>query len=171
MARYLSIFKYNLIKIYLSVSIFSVFGCYLINNQNNEQRLINNKQKYFLGYSSTAEYEKSIENGMLFYGFVIENYENNQTANHITTKWKIRDPFPYEIELGYLEIKTKLIIEGVILSDSYSKNNGFNYKCFLYIHNSGYKNGKYTEYYDNLFLEEELNNILSYFRNEFNYFD
>ena len=70
-------------------------------------------------------------------------YENSQLASEVLTKWKIKDPFIAEKNMGFLESKVRIKIRGEILTDSFSLRGGYKYNCFLEIENVGYKDNQY----------------------------
>ena len=74
------------------------------------------------------------------------------------TKWKVREPFPAEEDLGYLDAKTRIEINGLVINNSYSQNGGFNYECYLRYRNLVYNGSEYIDFNDSPTL---LNNIES----------
>lgn len=164
--RYLYFFQN--IFFYLTI-ILSSNGCF--SSTYKEQLFNNNLSKIYLGISKTSNFQIVSENILLFHGFIIDSYDNNQTSNIITTKWKIRDPYDFEKEFGSVEAKTKILVEGKIISDSFNKNNGFNFECFLYYKNFVFKNGEYIEYYNSPKLNQLINQIAYAFRDNFDYYE
>ena len=74
------------------------------------------------------------------------------------TKWKVREPFPEEEALGHLDAKTRIMINGLVINNSYSRNGGFSYECYLRYSNLVFNGSEYVEFYNSPIL---LNNIES----------
>ena len=113
----------------------------------------------------------TVENILLFHDYSIESYDNNQTASIISTIWKIIEPDHQNIDTLTLEIKTKLLIEGRIISNSFSKENGFDYECYLYVKNLSFKGNQYIELYDDSLSSRNIHQIVEQFRKNFDYYN
>ncbi len=159
--------KLNPKNVVFGFLIYTHIGCF--NGRNNLNNDFEINQKYYLGKTSPMEFQTTVENILLYHGYIIESYDNNQTATTISTRWKIREPNSQELNAEILEIKTKFLIEGKIISDSFSINNGFNYECFLYLKNLAYKNNRYVELYNNSISFEGIQQIVNEFRSNFIY--
>ena len=99
---------------------------------------------YFLGQTDTRYFQLTCEEVLPFYGFQIDMYENSQLTSEVLTKWKIKDPFEAEKNMGFLESKVRIKIRGEILTESFSSRGGYKYNCFLEIENVGFKDNQYT---------------------------
>ena len=99
---------------------------------------------YFLGQTDTRYFQLTCEEVLPFYGFQIDMYENSQLTSEVLTKWKIKDPFETEKNMGFLESKVRIKIRGEILTESFSSRGGYKYNCFLEIENVGFKDNQYT---------------------------
>ena len=84
------------------------------------------------------------------------------------TKWKIRNPYYDEIEKGYLDAKTKIIINGLIDNSSFTKNNKFSYDCYMEVKNFVYNGEDYIEYYEDDDFKEEIRLIIDSLSSLFN---
>ena len=124
---------------------------------------------YFLGQTDTRYFQITCEEILPFYGFYIDSYENDQLLSKVITKWKVREPFESEIKTGYLETKIRLTIRGEVLSNSYTRNNGYTYNCFLEYENVGFVNNGYTLINDTPELKIELQTIIDHFREKYDY--
>ena len=124
---------------------------------------------YFLGQTDTRYFQLTCEEILPFYGFYIDSYENDQLLSKVITKWKVREPFDSEIKTGYLETKIRLTIRGEVLSNSYTRNNGYTYNCFLEYENVGFVNNGYTLINDTPELKIELQTIIDHFREKYDY--
>ena len=124
---------------------------------------------YFLGQTDTRYFQLTCEEILPFYGFYIDSYENDQLLSKVITKWKVREPFESEIKTGYLETKIRLTIRGEVLSNSYTRNNGYTYNCFLEYENVGFVNNGYTLINDTPELKTELQTIMDHFREKYDY--
>ena len=98
---------------------------------------------YFLGQTDTRYFQLTCEEVLPFYGFQIDMYENSQLTSEVLTKWKIKDPFEAEKNMGFLESKVRIKIRGEILTESFSSRGGYKYNCFLEIENVGFKDNQY----------------------------
>ena len=111
----------------------------------NKNLFINSvKGVYFLGQTDTRYFQLTCEEVLPFYGFQIDIYENSQLASEVLTRWKIKDPFIAEKNMGFHESKVRIKIRGEILTESFSLRGGYKYNCFLEIENVGYKDNQYT---------------------------
>ena len=159
-----------LIRIFiLFLSIFSLsltFSC--LPFSFNKNLFINSETEvYFLGQTDTRYFQLTCEEVLPFYGFQIDMYENSQLASEVLTKWKIKDPFITEKNMGFLESKVRIKIRGEILTESFSLRGGYKYNCFLEIENVGYKDNKYTLIANCKEFEEYTQVIVNHFRDKF----
>ena len=99
---------------------------------------------YFLGQTDTRYFQLICEEILPFYGFQIDFYENTQLTSEVLTKWKIKDPFECEKNMGFLESKVRIKIRGEIKTETFSSNGGYEYNCFFDIENVGYKDNQYV---------------------------
>ena len=144
-------------------------GCFLFDDRKDPNFLL--KQKYYLGTSSPSNFQMNVENILLYHDYSIESYDNNQTASIISTKWKVTEPDHQNIDTLTLEIKTKLLIEGRIISNSFSKVNGFDYECYLHVKNLSFIGNQYIELYDDSLSSKNIHQIVEKFRRNFNYYN
>ncbi len=111
----------------------------------NKNRFMNSEMGvYFLGQTDTRYFQLICEEILPFYGFQIDLYENRKLSSEVLTKWKIKDPFEAEKNMGFIESKVRIKIRAEILTDSFSLRGGYAYNCFLEIENVGYKDNQYT---------------------------
>ena len=156
---------------------YSVFGYFLIISsscahlRNSQKFDFKTKEKYYLGISTPSEFQTIVESILLYYGYIIESYDNNQTATTISTRWKIIEPNSNEVEKEILEIKTKLLIEGKIVPKSFSKTNGFDYECYIYLKNLAYINNQYIPLDKDSILFDEFHQIIDEIRSNFIYYE
>ena len=127
---------------------FSIFSVSLVSScvpflYNKTFFMSSEKGVYFLGQTDTRYFQLTCEEVLPFYGFQIDIYENSQLVSEVLTKWKIKDPFIAEKNMGFLESKVRIKIRGEILTDSFSLRGGYKYNCFLEIENVGYKDNQY----------------------------
>ena len=153
---------------------FSIFSLSLTSSclpfSFNKNLFINSETGvYFLGQTDTRYFQLTCEEILPFYGFYIDSYENDQLLSKVITKWKVREPFESEIKTGYLETKIRLTIRGEVLSNSYTRNNGYTYNCFLEYENVGFVNNGYTLINDTPELKTELQTIIDHFREKYDY--
>ena len=104
-------------------------GCTLIKLFQSEPN--KNTSKHYIGRASTETFQQTVEKILLDYNYHIEEYDNGPTSSYLVTRWKIRDAIETDGENKFEESKTKLIITGMIDNQSFEKNNGFSYECFL----------------------------------------
>ena len=115
-------------------------------------------QKYYIGSANTMNYQTVIKDILLEYGYYVDEYEQDAYSSNMITKWNVRDPFPDEQDLGYLDAKTRIMINGLVINNSYSRNGGFSYECYLRYSNLVFNGSEYVEFYNSPIL---LNNIES----------
>ncbi len=123
--------------------------------------------KHYIGRSDTENFHRAIERVLFQFDYQIEEYDNGPTTSYVATGWKIRDPFADEIEKGFLEVKTKIIVNGVVDNSSFTKINSFSYNCFMEVKNFVFDGENYIEYYDDEHLKEEINYIIKSFSDFF----
>tara|TARA_Y100001970_G_C13740282_1_gene605829 strand:- start:168 stop:509 length:342 start_codon:yes stop_codon:yes gene_type:complete len=104
-----------------------------------------------------------VEKVLLEYNYHIEEYDNGPTSSFLVTRWKIRETEEFEAENKYEESKTKLIITGMIDNQSFERNNGFSYECFLEVRNFIYDGNTFVPDYKNIQLNNEINEIVNKF--------
>ena len=122
-----------------------IIGCgFLINKQS----VGGDRQKYYLGSANTMNFQTIIKDILLEYGYYIDEYEQDAYSSNMITKWNVREPFLAEEELGNLDAKTRIIINGLVINNSYSKNGGFSYECYLKYSNLVYNGIEYVEFYN-----------------------
>ena len=97
------------------------------------------------------------------YNYHIEEYDNGPTSSYLVTRWKIKEPNEYERDKNFKESKTKLIITGMIDNQSFERNNGFSYECFLEVRNFIYDGSTFVPNYTNHQLKEEIGTIVKRF--------
>ena len=132
-----------------------IAGCgFLINKQS----VGGDSQKYYIGSANTMNYQTVIKDILLEYGYHIDEYEQDAYSSNMITKWKVREPFPEEEALGHLDAKTRIMINGLVINNSYSRNGGFSYECYLRYSNLVFNGSEYVEFYNSPIL---LNNIES----------
>ncbi len=100
---------------------------------------------------------------LLDYNYHIEEYDNGPTSSYLVTRWKIRDAIESKDENNFEESKTKLIITGMIDNQSFERNNGFSYECFLEVRNFIYDGSTFVPNYANHQLKEEITAIVNKF--------
>ena len=121
----------------------------------------NNKtssNSYYIGNATTENYQIVIKDILLQNGYFIDEYEQDAYSSNMITKWKVREPFPEEEALGHLDAKTRIMINGLVINNSYSRNGGFSYECYLRYSNLVFNGSEYVEFYNSPIL---LNNIES----------
>ena len=119
---------------------------------------------YFLGKGNTQNFQITCEELLQFYGYFIDSYENDQLTSKVITKWKVRDPFESETMIGYLEVKTRIIIKAEVITNSYTRTNGYAYNCFLYYENVGFKSNRYNLIKESPEFKKYLFTIVDHFR-------
>ena len=138
-----------------------IYGCTLIKSFQNEPN--KNTNKYYIGRANTETFQQTVEKILLDYNYHIEEYDNGPTSSYLVTRWKIREPIEYEEENNFKESKTKLIITGMIDNQSFARNNGFSYECFLEVRNFIYDGSTFVPNYTNHQLKEEISTIVNRF--------
>jgi len=114
----------------------------------NKQHINSDTQKYYLGIASTKNFQTFIKNILLENGYYIDEYDQDAYSSNMITKWNVREPFPAELDLGYLDAKSRIMINGLVINNSYSQNGGFNYECYLRYRNLVYNGSEYVEFYN-----------------------
>ncbi len=143
---------------------FFVIGCsYFIKNVEPDS------DKFFLGSTDTKFFQKHVEQVVLENGYTIEYYENDAFSSNIITRWKTRDPYPIDIEKGFLDTKSRLIFSAVVINNTYRRNNGFDYDCFLTVENKAFNGNNYVHYRVTGELNDYINQILKQLREKFDY--
>ena len=103
-------------------------------------------QKYYIGSANTMNYQTVIKDILLQNGYYIDEYEQDAYSSNMITKWKVREPFPEEEALGHLDAKTRIMINGLVINNSYTKNGGFSYECYLKYSNLVFDGSEYVEF-------------------------
>jgi hypothetical protein len=101
------------------------------------------------------------------YGYSVKEYTNYGTYRIADTYWKNRDPYPTELDKGFLEAKTKLLFTATndrLDSFEYDANL---FTCYLDIINSCFDGKKWIEYNDGPELQLSLDSISEEIKNEF----
>tara|TARA_Y100000590_G_scaffold417181_1_gene516652 strand:- start:142 stop:672 length:531 start_codon:yes stop_codon:yes gene_type:complete len=124
----------------------------------NKQTVNGDSQKYYIGSANTTNYQTVIKDILLKYGYHVDEYEQDAYSSNMITKWNVREPFPAEEDLGHLDAKTRIMINGLVINNSYSRNGGFSYECYLRYSNLVFNGSEYVEFYNSPIL---LNNIES----------
>ena len=122
---------------------------------------------YFLGQTDTRYFQLTCEEVLPFYGFQIDMYENSKLTSEVQTKWKIKDPFEAEKNMGFLESKVRIKIRGEILTESFSSRGGYKYNCFLEIENVGFKDNQYILIPNCEEFEKYIQMIVNHLREKF----
>ena len=140
-------------------------GCYtsLENKPNHES----NSLRYHLGTTTSAYFQKSVQEIVVLYGYSIKEYTSYGNYQIADTYWKIRDPYPTESDKGFLEAKTKLLFTATndrLDSFEYDANL---FTCYLDIINSCFDGKKWIEYNDGPELQLSLDSIAEEIKNEF----
>jgi hypothetical protein len=140
-------------------------GCYtsLENKPNHES----NSLRYHLGTTTSAYFQKSVQEIVVLYGYSVKEYTNYGNYQIADTYWKNRDPYPSESDKGFLEAKTKLLFTA-----SNDRVDSFEYdanlfSCYLDIINSCFDGKKWIEYNDGPELQLSLDSIAEEINNEF----
>lgn len=151
--------KYIFLIIGICITLFP--GCSLIKSlQSDSNKTVN---KYYIGRANTETFQQVVEKVLLEYNYHIEEYDNGPTSSFLVTRWKIRETEEFEAENKYEESKTKLIITGMIDNQSFERNNGFSYECFLEVRNFIYDGNTFVPDYKNIQLNNEINEIVNKF--------
>jgi hypothetical protein len=143
----------------------SFIGCYTSfeNNSNDES----NSLRYHLGTTTSAYFQKSVQEIVALYGYSIKEYDNFGNYQIADTYWKNRDPYPTESDNGFLEAKTKLFFTA-----SNDRVDTFEYdanlfSCYLDIVNKCFDGNKWIKYNDGPELQLSLDSISKEIKNEF----
>jgi len=121
--------------------------------------------KYYIGRADTENFQENIKKILLDFDYHIEEYDNGPISSYIFTHWKVREPCPNEIDAGFEDAKTRLIINGMIDNASFTRNNGFSYECFLVVENYLFDGKDYVQYYEDGLLKEEVLTMVNSFTN------
>ena len=139
-------------------------GCYtsLENKPNHES----NSLRYHLGTTTSAYFQKSVQEIVVLYGYSIKEYTSYGNYQIADTYWKNRDPYPTESDKGFLEANTKLLFTA-----SNDRVDSFEYdanlfSCYLDIINRCYDGEKWIEYNDGPELQLSLDSITKEINNE-----
>ena len=145
--------------------LFLFIGCYISfeNKPNNES----NSLRYHLGTATSAQFQKSVQEVIVLYGYSVKEYSNYGNYQIADTYWKNRDLYPTESDKGILEAKTKLLFTA-----SNDRVDSFEYdanlfSCYLDIINRCYDGEKWIEYNDGPELQLSLDSIVEEIKNEF----
>ena len=101
-----------LFKKIIQISFLLLFiGCYTSfeNNSNDET----NSLRYHLGTTTSAYFQNSVQDIVVMYGYSVKEYTNYGTYQIADTYWKNRDPYPTELDKGFLEAKNKITIYSI----------------------------------------------------------
>ena len=158
----------NLVFFFLIIYINLFFSCFP-SLRTNEEEIFQQNQKYYLGRGHTGNFQTICEEILQYYGYYIDSYDNDYLSTQISTKWRVREPYKSETTIGFLDAKTKILIKGETLTDSYTINNGYSYNCFLLYQNVGYKNNGYILINDTPELKKDLEVIITHLREKFDY--
>ena len=148
--------------IILNIIIISLItGCgFLINKQS----VNSDRQKYYLGSANTMNYQTIIKDILLEYGYYIDEYEQDAYSSNMITKWNIREPFLAEDNLGHLDAKTRIMINGLVINNSYTKNGGFSYECYLKYSNLVFDGSEYVEFKNSPTLISNIESMVNEIR-------
>ena len=136
-------------------------SCHKMNIFTSSDSKVNNK--YFIGRANTENFQKTIEEILLEFDYHIEEFDNGPTSSYIITRWKIREASDDSSSTGFKESKTRLIINGMIDNQSFEKNNGFSYDCFLEVINFIYNGEDFIPYYEDAELNDEIIRLVESF--------
>ena len=164
-------YKKIIIKLsYLILYISFPISCIPFNLSNNHAFSYTD-QIFFLGRANTKNFQITCEEILQFYGYYIDTYQNDQLSSQVTTKWRVRDPYESESRTGFLEAKTRIVIKGEIISNTFTRNNGYTYNCFLLYENVGYKNNRYVLINDTPELKLDLQVIVNHLKDKYSNMD
>ena len=155
-----------LLKKIIQISFLLLFiGCYT--NFKNKRNDESNSLRYHLGTTTSAYFQKSVQEIVVLYGYSVKEYTNYGNYQIADTYWKNRDPYPTESDKGFLEAKTKLLFTA-----SNDRVDSFEYdanlfSCYLDIINRCYDGEKWIEYNDGPELQLSLDSIVEEIKNEF----
>jgi hypothetical protein len=140
-------------------------GCYT--NFKNQPNPESNSLRYHLGTTTSAYFQKSVQEIVVMYGYSVKEYTNYGNYQIADTYWKNRDPYPTESDKGFLEANTKLLFTA-----SNDRVDSFEYdanlfSCYLDIINRCYDGEKWIEYNDGPELQLSCDSIAEEINNEF----
>ncbi len=136
-------------------------SCHKMNIFTSSDSKVNNK--YFIGRANTENFQKTIEEILLEFDYHIEEFDNGPTSSYIITRWKIREASDDSSNTVFKESKTRLIINGMIDNQSFEKNNGFSYDCFLEVRNFVYYGEEFVPFYEDAELNDEVIRLVEKF--------
>jgi hypothetical protein len=150
-----------LLKISMMVMVSVSISCSSIitGNKGNED----SSNKYFIGRADTENFQESVKQILLEFDYHIEQYDNGPISSYIVTHWKVREPYPDEIDAGFEDAKTRLVITGMIDNSSFKRNNGFSYDCFLEVENHVFDGKDYVHYYEDEQFKNEIGDMVRSF--------
>jgi len=155
-----------LFKKIIQISFLLLFiGCYTsFENKANDE---SNSLRYHLGTTTSAYFQKSVQEIVVMYGYSVKEYTNYGNYQIADTYWKNRDPYPTESDKGFLEAKTKLLFTASNdRLDSFEYDAHF-FSCYLDIINNCFDGEKWIEYNDGSELQVALDSIAEEIKNEF----
>ena len=119
-------------------------GCYTSFENNSIDE--SNSLRYHLGTTTSAYFQKSVQEIVVLYGYSVKEYTSYGNYQIADTYWKNRDPYPTESDKGYLEANTKLLFTA-----SNDRLDSFEYDanlftCYLDIINSCFDGEKWIKY-------------------------
>jgi len=149
--------------IQISFLLFFTGCCTNFKNQPNPE---SNSLRYHLGTTTSAYFQKSVQEIVVMYGYSVKEYTNYGNYQIADTYWKNRDPYPTESDKGFLEANTKLLFTA-----SNDRVDSFEYdanlfSCYLDIINRCYNGEKWIEYNDGPELQLSLDSIVEEIKNE-----
>ena len=156
----------RLFKTIIQISFLLLFiGCYT--NFKNKRNDESNSLRYHLGTTTSAYFQKSVQEIVVLYGYSVKEYTNYGNYQIADTYWKNRDPYPTELDKGFLEANTKLLFTA-----SNDRLDSFEYdanlfSCYLDIVNRCFDGDKWIEYNDGPELQSSLDSITEEIKNEF----
>lgn len=118
---------------------------------------LTDERKFYLGRLSTETFQKKISDVFRLNSYGIDEYHNSNTDSKFISKWKIN--YIEDDDSTFVEYKTRFMIIGLIDNSTYSRNNSFQYECFLEVENYSFINGSYIQEYDSEFIRNEINII------------
>ena len=154
-----------LFKKIIHISFLLLFiSCYT--NFNNMPNNESNSLRYHLGTTTSAFFQKSVQEIVVLYGYSVKEYTSYGNYQIADTYWKNRNPYPTESDKGFLEAKTKLLFTA-----SNDRLDSFDYdanlfSCYLDIINRCFDGDKWIEYNDGPELQLSLDSIVKEIKNE-----
>ena len=154
-----------LFKKIIQISFLLIFiSCYT--NFNNMPNNESNSLRYHLGTTTSAFFQKSVQEIVVLYGYSVKEYKSYGNYQIADTYWKNRDLYPTESDNGFLEAKTKLLFTA-----SNDRLDSFDYdanlfSCYLDIINKCFDGDKWIEYNDGPELQLSLDSIVKEIKNE-----